>query len=232
MWSLLSFIGGQAMCAESSKSDTLSVPSFFNSPSVSLDPVDVKIGDAHLRIPRNFLLSANLYNNGGAPGAPGQNISLHLAIATTFPEFIGATAQTINCFERLGSCLSKLVIVHTLGQSEASIKERRAPAIAAAAQIADANRSALVKVDVRVSPVPQDVFVSYGGSIEKSIVVECFRDEIHDEISKRIANCDVYLEFEGVTMLYQFNRMLLPHWREIHDGVTQMLASFDTGKTQ
>jgi hypothetical protein len=224
--SLLFFRGGCVWGSELSGDNALSVPPFANYPSLSQDPVDVKTGGIRLRIPRNYLNSATLYHYDGAldnyDDVPGRTIAVGLTVGTTFPEFTGATEQTIHCFERQGDCPSKLVLLYTLGKSQQDVNQRRAPAVAAAAHVAGADQAELVQVNVKVSLVPDDIFVAYGGTVDNSNVVECSRDEI----ASRTTYCRVYIKFEGVPMLYQFHRTLLPHWRAIHSGIMQMLASF------
>jgi hypothetical protein len=214
-----------AMSADRLKNDTLSVPSFRGA-SLSQDPVDIQIGGAHLRIPRNLLEAAVLYKS--YLDTTNYTNAVGLTIVTTFPEFTGATEDTIHCYKPLGACPSKLITLYSLGSTQADISGRLAPAVAAAAKSENVDQLGLVKVDVQVSAVPNDIYVSYGGAIDKSVVMECSRQDVREPNHY----CRVYLKFHEIPMLYQYDRALLPHWSSIHNAMTQMLETFFVEEVQ
>ena len=202
--------------------DTLSVSAFIGA-SLSEDAVKVKIDDAHFNIPRNYLewadLSRQFFSNRGTVDI------VNLRIVTTFPSFSGAKPDTINCYQRLGSCPEKTITIYTIDRN-ASVSDRLAPALDAARTslgLTDTEHfdksAALVKVDVKVSLVPNDIYVSYGGSLQTSVVLECSREDI----ANRSTSCRVYKAFHGVPFMYEYHRSLLPKWRTIDDGITQLL---------
>jgi hypothetical protein len=212
----------ESAVAESLRVDTLSVPPFSVAPSLDATPVQVKTNDVRWSIPRNFLETANLVKNKDDAGR--YSTSAALRIVLVYPEFIGATSATVRCFKPLSirTC-SNVIVVHLLPSNE-DWKLRNGPAIDEAAAALRDDRFGLTKVKTRTAVGPQDVYVYYGGSYEKSVVIDCLQTEV-----PTLYGCAVRLESFGVPVLYHYEQGLLSHWRQIHDEVTRLLASFHIG---
>lgn len=211
------------MARDASKDDMISAPQFTGAPSLETTPVDIRMSGKHWRIPRNFLEIAVLYKAYVDPKNYVNTASL--TIVTTFPEFTGATPATIRCYKPLGAC-PNTIIVDSLGPgSRDEPSARNGPAIRDAAQAPQTGPYGLVKVATRISLVPKDVYVFRSGSDESSVVIGCPQED-----SDRIGLCRVYVDFRGTPFLYRYQKDLLPHWHEIHDGITHLLNSFFVGE--
>ncbi|MFX8933931.1 hypothetical protein ABTN02_19790, partial [Acinetobacter baumannii] len=72
---------------------------------------------------------------------------------------------------------SNVIVVHLLPSNE-DWKLRNGPAIDEAAAALRDDRFGLTKVKTRTAVGPQDVDVYYGGSYEKSVVIDCLQTEV------------------------------------------------------
>lgn len=224
--SLLTLIGmllvtnvGTAM-SDALKDDTISTAPFSEAPSLDETPVAISTNGVKLVIPRNFLESAYL-----SRGDDGRQ-SVVLRVVMSFPTFTGASADTIRCFKPLSPKNCANIITVFILQSNENIKLRNGPAIDKAAAEPRDDQYGLTKVRVRISlDSSRDVFVYYGGSFAKSVVIDCLPESWKDQFG-----CLVRTEYFGRPILYHYSRHLLPHWRAINDGVVSALMSFHEGK--
>ncbi|MBG0811754.1 hypothetical protein IY145_20590 [Methylosinus sp. H3A] len=223
--SILALSGEAAMARDASQDDTISAPQFTGAPSLETTPVDIRMSGNRWRIPRNFLEIAMLYKTYTDPENYTNTASL--TIVTTFPELTGATPATIRCYKPLGAC-PNTIILDSLGPgSRNEPSARNGPAIRDAAQAAQAGPYGLVKVATRISLVPKDVYVFRGDSDESSVVIGCPQED-----GDKIDLCRVYIDVHGTPFLYRYKKYLLPHWREIHDGIMHLFHSFYVGEIQ
>jgi hypothetical protein len=206
--------------------DTLSVRPFLYSPSLDTSPVEIHMQGVLWLVPRNFLESASFSSNHSTnPARPLHLISLR--IVTTLSTLKGAIPETLVCYKALRAAVCPDTIVMLTQWGEPSPKVRNAPAIAEAARDPRDDLFGLTKVNAKVGLGQEDVYVFYGGSAEKSTVIQCVpsvpsRQEL-------LQDCTVRLEVIGVPMSYSFARSQLPNWRRIQGGVVPIIKSVATG---
>jgi hypothetical protein len=180
----------------------------------------------HWRVPRNFLESASFSSDHSTnPARPLHLISLR--IVTTLSTLKGAIPETLVCYKALRAAVCPDTIVMLTQWGEPSPNVRNGPAVVEAARDPRDDLFGLTKVNAKVGLGQQDVYVFYGGSLEKSTVIQCVpsvpaRQEL-------LQDCTVRIEANGVPISYSFGRSQLPHWRRIQEGVAAIIKSFETG---
>jgi hypothetical protein len=202
--------------------DTLSVPPFYASPSLDTRPVEIHMQGIRWRVPRNFLESATFSDHSADP-ARRLNL-LSLRIVTTLSTLKGASPETLACFRALRVAVCPDTIIILTQWAEPSPNLRNGPAVVEAVRDPRDDLFGLTKVNAKVGLGQQDVYVFYGGSLEKSTVIQCAmtRQEL-------LQDCTVRIEANGVPISYSFGRSQLPHWRRIQEGVAAIVKSFETG---
>jgi hypothetical protein len=221
-WVVL-FFGWSAAAAGVEQGDTLSVPSFFASPSLDTTPVEVHMRGIRWRVPRDFLESAELSDRSEDRGRRVNSASLR--IVTTLATLKGATPETMPCYKTLRAevCPDTIIMLTQWGEQSSSVWKK--PAIVEAARDPRDDRFGLTKVNAKLSLLQQDVYVFYGGSFENSTVIQCTKMTGRELLQDRT----VRLEVGGVPMRYSFAKGQLPHWRRIQAGVVEIIKSFETG---
>jgi hypothetical protein len=210
------------MAEDMRRNDTM--PGFTGGPSLDTTPVDIEMNGTHWRIPRNYLETARLYKR--YLDIKNYVDAATLIIVITYPEFTGATPETIHCYKVLGRCANTIKLGEL--RIDENVKKRNEPAIEEAARTRTVDKYGLTKMNAKTSLVPDDAFVFYGGSYETSVVISC-SPENSDEARKY---CSVFFELFKTAFLYEYDLKMLPHWREVHDNITRLLMSFHLGEVQ
>src|SRR5437588_5403454 len=168
----LSF-GWSMAAADTEQGDTLSVRRFFAVPSLDTTPVEVQMRVIRWRIPRNFLESAELSDRSEDRARRVNSASLR--IVTTLSTLSGATPETLACYKALRPEVCPDAIIVLTQWFAASADSWNRAAILEAARDPRNDLFGLAKVKTQISLGQQDVYVSYGGSLESSTVIACTR---------------------------------------------------------
>jgi hypothetical protein len=216
-----------AMAETPPTDDTISVPQFTAQPSLDTTVVDLLVDGVPLRIPRNYLETARLTKK--YIDEKRHRSAAALVIITTFPDFAGATANTIHLFSSVGP-RANAIVINPLGPRARvrAVRERNEAALSEAARVQTRDANGLIKVVAKTSLTPRDVYVGYDHNFQHGAVISCVRQEDR-EIPQ---HCDVYLEVNGLPYLYRYEKALLPSWQIIQNGIVALLNSFHAGGRQ
>jgi hypothetical protein len=200
--------------------DKISVEPFIELPSVSTELVKIKIRRAYLSISRNYLETAEVTSGAYFATTYARGF---FSIVTEFPAFEGAATDTLPCFrsKKWKRCPNMIKIYQI--ESEESASSRNA---SIANQVMRSNH--VQREDGLIHPVNIDAFESrYYIHREppsgETVAISCTRPPPIDSLQY----CRVYVDFpSGLQIMYQFHTELLPHWREIHNGVRDLFTKF------
>lgn len=197
--------------------DSISVPGFFWSPSTDTTPVLITLNDTtKLRIPRNYLFDAAIVNPFP---------SMKIRIVTTYPAFKGIVAATMDKSDlRNMYADDNVVIIERIPDMDAEAVRRNQrhwlDKMRAANGSHESNPHEVVAswIDYAMFKTPED----------SGVIIRCPRSTAKEpEGTVNMSFCDVTAGVaSNFVVHYQFRPSLLAHWREIDDGVMNLLNSF------
>jgi hypothetical protein len=189
--------------------DTISVPGFLGRPSIETSIIDLKAKGTHFAIPRNYLESAAIQTNYG----------VFFRIVTTFPEFIGASAENLEQFRAPNwwRYPNTIVIAHTRGLDPN--RNRHLLAGAVNGKLEDTGFG--LELAKRYSY--DDVFVNF----DDHAAFQCEQKGVPDNGLTYPRRCREWVTVgNGVTFQCEFLRDQLKNWRAINDGIHKLLHRF------
>lgn len=186
--------------------DSISVPGFTSRPSISTEPVDLQIGDAALRIPRNYLERAYITK-------PGQ---VRFSLVATLPDLAGANSATLRCFrsENWSRCGNTLIVRPVATSGQAYYKK-------IAAELEKATETELIFGLTRFRNTPNLLPAFYYVSADESVAISC------NLPTDPVQYCRGYLDtVGGLRVMYQFSPDHLSQWRDLHIALRNLFQTF------
>ncbi len=181
---------------------------FLSRPSLEQQVLRFEREGVRLDIPRNYLI-------GWWPTRMTQGAPSFMAMAA-FPGFEGATRATIHCFDVLGVADVRGCDV-VLFIAQQAVGPATVPGRPYWFDYDPDRQPEPAEHGLLRNPKLRDSYVWIGPDSHRTGAVSCPR-QLH--------RCDMVLIASGLRWRVQFPHRLLPQWRAIRDGLTDLLASF------
>ena len=186
--------------------DSLSVRVFNSQPSISTEPINLQIGDAALRIPRNYLERAVIVERG----------RLFFSVVATLPDLAGANSDTLRCFrsENWSRC-DNIVVARTVTISGHAYHKK------IVAELEKATDTELIFGLRKFKNTPNLIPNFYYVSEEESIALTCSLP------TSPHPRCHSYLDIVGdLTVMYEFSPERIAQWPDIHIRLRDLFQKF------
>jgi hypothetical protein len=183
---------------------------FLNRPSLEQHRLRFELGGTVLGVPRNYLIE--WWPTRMTQASPG-----FMAMAS-FPDFRGATRSTMNCYDVLGVADVRNCDVVLF------IASRPARPVTTPGQpywyYFDPDKSPPEPAEYGLlrDPKLSYSYVWIGPDSHSTGLVNC---------PQQLHRCEMALIASGIAWRVQFPHRLLPDWRAIRDGLTDLIASFE-----
>jgi hypothetical protein len=192
--------------------DRIDYPNFLRKFSFSTNPVDIKIGATHLKIPRNYLLSAIVTKSIGRA---------NLTLFVHFPSFLGATHETIACLRAARPICADRIIVYRRNPTSYRWYNKMLEALRTGERKYE-RIYGLYKFDGVASGWLRGRYYIYPGSTrKKGVAIRCTLP------GAPLQYCRVRTDLTSdMGLMYQFSPERLPDWRMLHKGIKDLFNGF------
>jgi hypothetical protein len=201
-------LGGTPALAQARETLVEQPRGFLDRPSLERHRLRFELGGTVLGVPRNYVFD-------WMPTSMTQDLPGFIGMAA-FPSFEGATRATIGCYDVLG--------VADIRGCDVVLFSASRPADPLTAP----GRPPWYSFDPDRLPEPAEhgllrnpklpyVFIWIGPDSHRTGSISC-HPALH--------SCEMALTASGIAWRVKFPHRLLPHWRAIRDGLTDLIASF------